>query len=134
MKVVFDTNVIVAGVVATGLCHELIEQHLPRHEPLLSSPLWGELVRTLVAKFDLEPVDLPFLGLYRQLATWVEPRKLSPGVCRDPADDWVLATALVGGASVIVTGDDDLLSLDAHGEVEILTPREFLERLEPWQI
>jgi len=32
-------------------------------------------------------------------------------VCRDPEDDAVLSAAVEGRAEVIVTGDDDLLSL-----------------------
>lgn len=50
-------------------------------------------------------------------------------VCRDPYDDWVLATALAGEAEMIATGDDDLLVLEALRGIVILSPREFLERL-----
>ena len=39
MRVVFDTNVIVAGLVAEGLCREVVEMHLPEHTPILSSAL-----------------------------------------------------------------------------------------------
>ena len=53
------------------------------------------------------------------------------GVCRDPADDVVLAAAVEGRAKVIVTGDDDLLALGTFAEIAIVTPREFLKALEP---
>ena len=46
----------------------------------------------------------------------------------DPSDDWVLATALSSQATLIITGDDDLLSLGSFAGVEIVTPRQFLER------
>ena len=42
MRVVFDTNVLVAGVVAEGLCREIVETHVPDHTPILSSVLWDE--------------------------------------------------------------------------------------------
>ncbi len=129
MRVVFDTNVIVAGIVAEGLCREIVEDHIPEHTPILSRWLWDELVEKLQTKFDLDPLGLPLLGLYRRFATWVEPAELQPPVCRDPEDDWVLATALAGAAEAIVSGDDDLLVLRRYRGVPILSPRQFLERL-----
>lgn len=127
MKVVFDSNVIVAGLVARGLCHELIEVHLPLQEAILSAVLWDELETALREKFELQPRELPFLDLYHRHATWVEPEELEGPVSRDPSDDWVLATALAGQATLIVTGDDDLLTLESFAGVEIVTPRQFLE-------
>ena len=89
MKLVFDTNVVVAGIVAEGLCREILEIHVPEHEVILSQVLWDELVATLRRKFGLAPDDLPILALYRQHSTWCEPAALAEAVCRDPDDDWV---------------------------------------------
>ena len=46
---------------------------------------------------------------------------------RDLADTKVLACALAGRAECIVTGDRDLLALPPMPEVQILTPRAFLD-------
>lgn len=40
--------------------------------------------------------------------------------CRDPDDDVVLATALGAEATLIVSGDSDLLALGAYQRVRIL--------------
>jgi putative PIN family toxin of toxin-antitoxin system len=128
VRLVFDTNVIVAGLVSEGLCHEVVETHLPDHTAILSRVLWDELVEKLRDKFGLAAGDLPLLDLYRRHATWVEPRPLEEPVGRDPDDDWVLATAIAGQAEAIVTGDGDLLALDAYEGVAILSPRQLLER------
>ncbi len=127
MRVVFDTNVVVAGLAARGLCHELIELHLPVHQPILSPDLWKELISALRDKLGLEPDELPFLELYRRHSTWVEPARLEAPVCRDPDDDRVLAAAIAGEAEALVTGDGDLLVLGAFQGVRIVSPREFLE-------
>lgn len=128
MKVVFDTNVVVAGIVAEGLCREILEIHVPEHDVILSQVLWEELVVTLRRKFRLTPDDLPILALYRQHASWCEPAKRAEAVCRDPDDNWVLATALAGQADAIVSGDADLLTLDRYSGIEVLSPRQFVSR------
>jgi uncharacterized protein len=131
VRAVFDTNVVVAGIVAEGLCREILEIHVPEHTAILSQVLWDELAVTLRRKFGLTPDDLPILALYRQHAAWCEPGKLAEAVCRDPDDDWVLATALAGEADAIVSGDADLLTLDSYSGVEMLSPRQFVSRQGP---
>ncbi len=129
MRLVFDTNVIVAGLVSEGLCHEVVEVHLPDHTAILSRILWDELVEKLRDKFGLAADHLPLLDLYRRHAQWVEPQPFEKPARRDADDDWVLATAIAGQAEAIVTGDDDLLALGVHQGIAILTPRKFIERL-----
>jgi putative PIN family toxin of toxin-antitoxin system len=51
--------------------------------------------------------------------------------CRDPNDDHVIATALAVNATIIVTGDKDLLALGQFRTVRILTARDFLAELAP---
>ena len=128
MRVVFDTNVVVAGIVAEGLCREILEIHMPEHTAILSPVLWEELLATLRRKFGLTPDALPILALYRQHAAWCEPAKLAKAVSRDLDDDWVLATALAGDAEAIVSGDADLLTLKSYSGIQMLSPREFVSR------
>jgi predicted nucleic acid-binding protein len=52
------------------------------------------------------------------------------GVCRDPDDDAVLAAAIEGRATVIATGDADLLALGAYEAIQIVTPRMVLRLIE----
>ena len=44
----------------------------------------------------------------------------------DPDDDKYLAAALEGRATLVVTGDPDLLALEEHQGVRIVSPRAFL--------
>jgi uncharacterized protein len=49
---------------------------------------------------------------------------------RDPDDDRLIEAALAADADVIVTGDQDRLTLGRVDQVRILTPRDFLEALQ----
>jgi putative PIN family toxin of toxin-antitoxin system len=48
--------------------------------------------------------------------------------CRDPEDDKILELALNGHADVIITGDEDLLSLNPWRGVAILRPAQYLDQ------
>ena len=50
--------------------------------------------------------------------------------CRDPRDDKFLEVAVSGRAQVIVSGDEDLLTLDPFERIPIVTPARFLARLD----
>jgi putative PIN family toxin of toxin-antitoxin system len=127
--VVFDTNVLVAALVAKGLCQEAVETALVSHTVASSEPLLTELSDTLRRKFDLGPATTAFLTRLRRHVRLVVPAALPKPVSRDPDDDIVLGTALAARATLIVTGDQDLLILRSYRKVPIVTPRAFLESL-----
>jgi predicted nucleic acid-binding protein len=47
-------------------------------------------------------------------------------VSRDPADDYVIATAVAAGVSYVVTRDKDLLTLKTYQAVQMIRPEEFI--------
>jgi len=52
------------------------------------------------------------------------------GICRDPNDDFILECAVTGNADLIVTGDKDLLSLKSFRGIHLVTPRQYLDRID----
>lgn len=50
--------------------------------------------------------------------------------CRDPQDDKFLALALACGADVLVSSDNDLLTLNPYQGIPVLTPAAFCEKPE----
>ena len=130
MRVVLDTNVFIAAVVADGLCRDLVRVRVLPHTLITSEPLLHELRSISRAKFAVDPVELPLLEQLNEEAEIVTPAELRGGICRDEDDDVVLATALAGKADVIVTGDEDLLLLKKFRGIEILSPRQFLKLLD----
>ncbi|MEZ5289740.1 MAG: putative toxin-antitoxin system toxin component, PIN family [Vicinamibacterales bacterium] len=129
MIVVLDTNVLVAALVAKGLCHEVVVRGLGSCTVVTSRALLDELEQTLRAKFRVGPATQAFLEQLRGRVQLVEPTPLASRVSRDPDDDVVLATAVAADASVIVTGDQDLLVLRRNKGIDIVSPRDFLGRL-----
>ncbi|MBI2893484.1 MAG: putative toxin-antitoxin system toxin component, PIN family [Deltaproteobacteria bacterium] len=61
------------------------------------------------------------------LADIVKDTGREKGASRDQGDDFILAAAIEGRAGTIVTGDEDLLSLEEHEGIAIVTPRAFLK-------
>lgn len=129
MTVVLDTNVIVAALVAKGLCHEVVVRALGSSTVVSSPALLDELEQTLRAKFTLGPAATAFLEQLRLRVHLVTPATFANLVSRDADDDVVLATAVAAKATVIVTGDLDLLVLRRYNGIDIVTPRDFLSRL-----
>lgn len=126
MKLVLDTNVLIAGFISRGVCAELIEHVIQRHEPVTSDFILDEFKRTLTAKFKITQRDA---SAARQLLasrfTIVVPTELGVPVCRDSDDVRVIGTALAGDCACIVTGDRDLLDLKRYRKVAMVSPQQF---------
>ena len=129
MIVVPDTNVLVAALVAKGLCSEVVTHAIRERSLVTSLVLLDELDDVLRAKFAVTPAVNTFLKLLRKEIRLVEPLVLAEQVCRDPDDDLVLGTAAAAKADLIVTGDADLLVLVSYGKTAIITPRQYVERM-----
>jgi len=126
VRVVLDTNVLVAAYASRGLCEAVLEMCLASHEMFLSEHILAELGRHLEGKLKMPPVLAEQrLSFLRQVASIVEPSPLPANVCRDRDDMPVLGTALAAEADCLVTGDADLLSLGRFHGIPILTPRAF---------
>lgn len=137
MRLVIDTNVLLSALLWRGTPHALLEQVRNGVVSLISSPaLLAELAAVIerpkfdamLARADTSRAQL--LSQVRLLAEVIDPPPLAQPVCRDPDDDAVLALALAALADLIVSGDDDLLSLITFEGIPIVTPVQALERLQ----
>lgn len=136
MRAVIDTNVLLSGLLWHGAPHALLERVRDSALGLVSSPaLLAELDEVSGrAKFDS---ILTFsntsrelaMAEVRQLAEILDPPPLPQPVCRDPDDDAVLALAIAAQVDFIVSGDHDLLALEAFNGIPILNPAQALQRV-----
>lgn len=128
MKVVLDTNVLIAAFITRGPCAELWEHCVFQHSILLSNWIIIEFNSVLQRKFNLPPdcVDSA-TNLLKENSTILQHPSLVEAVCRDKDDDQILALAISGNADCIVTGDDDLLVLKVFKGIPIIKPNKFWE-------
>ena len=128
MRIVLDTNVLIAAFIARGVCHHLLEHCVRNHDLVTSQFILDEVQEKLVEKFKYtsEMAD-EVIKLLRSHMDVVSPASLDSPVCRDPDDDNILATAVTGNCECLLTGDKDLLVLKRFQGVDILSPGDFEE-------
>ena len=132
MKVLLDSNVIIAAFAARGLCRDLFEVCVENHVLLISDDLLTEIERNLIRKVRVPPeIAADIVQYLRRVATLqaITDTEVESDACRDADDLKILALAIQGSADCIVTGDPDLLILKKFRGIPILTPRGFWEYL-----
>jgi putative PIN family toxin of toxin-antitoxin system len=108
MKILLDTNVLIAAFITPGICNELLEHCLRRHQIITSEFLLDEFQTHLVHKFHYNSRETrEAVELLRLRTLVVVPMPLSDRICRDADDDQVLGTALAGQADCLITGNKD---------------------------
>ena len=128
MRIVFDTNVLIAAFITQGVCNDLLEHCIRHHELVTSDFILDEFYKHLIGKFKYDSIEATeAIELLRLKMEIVVPVELEMPVCRDPDDDMVLGTALAGRVKCIITGDKDLLVIKEFHEVDIIRPAEFGE-------
>ena len=126
MRLVLDTNVLLAAYLTRGVCHELFEHCERSHRIVTAEILLREFESKLLRKLKVPPPKASAaVALIRSQTELAKPLPFDKPVCRDPDDDWVLATALSGDCECIVTGDKDLLVLTPFAGISIIAPGAF---------
>lgn len=128
MRVFLDTNVLVAAFATRGLCADVLRYVLTEHHLVTGEVVLEELQRALVRRLKLPPESAAgIVSFLREQEVVPKPARAASTPVRDPADRWVLASALLARADVLVTGDDDLLDVATEAGIRILNPRGFWE-------
>ena len=134
MRVFLDTNVLVSAFATRGLCADVLRHVLAEHVLVVGEVVLGELRRVLGSKLKLPSAIVEEIELFlREHEVVHRPKAPSTLEVRDPDDRWVLASAIDGHADILVSGDQDLLTLGSKSPLAIVDPRGFwtLMRMNP---
>lgn len=131
-RIVVDTNALISRLLLpASVPGRAVRKAVDEARLLVSEATLEELADVLCRdKFDPYVTikeRQEFLRLLGRIAEMV-PIIHVVRACRDPRDDKFLELAVNGEADLILTGDDDLLSLHPFRGIPILTPASFLER------
>jgi putative PIN family toxin of toxin-antitoxin system len=130
MKIILDTNVIIAAFATHGLCHSVFELCIDQYEIFTSQHIIEEVEENLSDKFKMpKGVVFAVIENLRENSTLAIADELAAPICRDPDDDRILGFAHSTQSEFIITGDRDLLSLKTFENTKIVTPREFWENV-----
>lgn len=135
LRVVVDPGVCVSAVITpAGAPAKVLDAARNERLDLIVSPrLLAELAGVLEREKFRDYLTLEEAREYVDglavLAETVSDAERPPRISRDPNDDYLIALAQGANATIIVSGDADLLAVDLPG-LRVLTPHEFVNSLE----
>ena len=139
IRVIIDTNIHISGFGFGGKIAQIISYcySCDDIEVYLSKDLFleinqkflgGRLKKIKKEMFSLEKVN-EYLDTLENQSIFLEPTN-NFDICRDPDDDMILDLAFVAKADFIITGDEDLLTLNSFKTTKIIKPSEFMKIIE----
>lgn len=126
MRVVFDTNVLIAAALTGGLAHDILvfAETTDLIAMITSEEILLELRQKLLSKFDKSETDVDFyIQKIRNISEVVEVTIKVGIVKRDPEDNKILECAVSGQADLIVSADQDLIKLKKFQGIGIIHPK-----------
>src|SRR5262245_11600290 len=106
MRLVLDSNVIIAAFATQGLCQNLFEVCIANHTLYVSHELLSEVEQKLRDKVKLPSKSIKEIVSYlKNHAQRAEPKAVPAGSCRDPKDAHIIGLAVSIHCEGVITGD-----------------------------
>jgi len=131
MRLVLDTNVYISAYFWGGKPQLVIDRIIQGVDELyITDSIVEELAEVMSRpKFGVPDVLIEdYIHAIRELAVTVTVSGRIKDVCRDSEDDKILECAVVSDADFIISGDDDLLSMDNFQGILIRQPTDYLTK------
>lgn len=131
-RVVVDVNILISFLIGKRLGGFITLLQEAEFLLLVSPPLLAEFVDVTARPrfrkhFPVEFAHQLAMAL-AEAGELVEVEAKSPTpLSRDPKDDYLLLMAKKGKADLLITGDDDLLSMRSYGRTRIMSARTFTD-------
>jgi putative PIN family toxin of toxin-antitoxin system len=130
VKIVLDTNVFISGIFFCGPPYRILEAWRAGKVQLALSIEILEEYRRVAQILAEEHRGINLDSLIDLLITNSQiysTDALPEQVCADPEDDKFICCALASSSRIIVSGDKHLLKVSGYGNVQVLSPRQFVE-------
>jgi putative PIN family toxin of toxin-antitoxin system len=131
LKIILDTNVIVSGIFFSGPPYEILKSwRNGKFKIVVSQEIlleYQRIAEKLNQKFPMINIQ-PMIDLLTVKADLVIGPELPIQICKDPGDDKFISCALASNSKIIITGDKHLLNVNGYEGLEIIRPREFVEK------
>ena len=130
MRVVLDTNIFISAFLWGGKPRAALERVIEGKDNLfISRPILAELAEVLARpKFGLDGELVErFVRETEDIAEIMTIKERIHTLCRDVDDNAIIECAVAASAEMVITGDEDLLSLVAYRKIRIMTASEYLD-------
>ena len=131
-RIIFDTNALAsAAILPESLSGRALAWGVRYFQIVLSEATLEEIVTVLhrpkLAHYFAGDALMDFLATLARVSEFVTPAQTITA-CRDPKDNKFLEVALASRASILLTGDKDLLPLHPFQGIDILPAGELARR------
>jgi len=131
MRVVIDTNVLISGVFFGGPPAKILKAWHGGELQLVVSPEILEEYYEVCERISVRYPDIDIARILLLIAhnsQVLDAPPLAEQVSRDADDDKFLACAIASGTQIIISGDNDLLTVSDYESVQVVTPIDFVDR------
>jgi len=132
MKLVLDTNVLVSGIFWNGQPARILELWTEGVFDLIVSyeilDEYKRILRKIGIKYASNDLAESWIEFISQNAILVDSPEIFKG-CRDPHDNKFIDCAIASRAKIIISGDEDLLSIKKVGNIIVVDCRKALDYL-----
>jgi uncharacterized protein len=127
--VVLDSGIWISAFQFGGAPQAAVDSVFGDHTIAICDQIIAEVRATLVRKFSWKDEEvLAMLTEYTNDGIRVGVTGTLDRVCRDPKDDMVFECAVKAESEIIISGDNDLISVKTFRGIQVLTARQYLDR------
>jgi putative PIN family toxin of toxin-antitoxin system len=132
VNLVLDTNIYISAFFWKGNPRKIVERVNSGLDALyITDGILNEIAQVLARpKFNVDKSGIArLINAITEVSICVAINGVINGVCSDNKDDMILECGWRCAADYIITGDDDLLSLQSFGGVKIITANQYVNSI-----
>lgn len=136
IKIVLDTNVAISSVIAEKGKPAVVFERIIKGDVInyTSKEIIEEIKEVInrpkIRKYISKQQSGEFIGMYKKVSITIKPTVSIQEIEEDPDDDKFLECAIEADVDYIISGDPHLTNIENYKEINIVTPKQFLEKVD----